>query len=201
MTSSLEHSFRKAGTKKETLEGPFYSRRRKKMKTLAWIDWSWRGADGAAHLAASVSGAGERKKAANRQDSDESVSANDILPRTLVPQSGNKKGDSRGAVLFPAAQENEDACMDRRLTLRAWPIGIFSRPTERQTGTSRLVEEVSGLALRRASSPQRLARFTCLSGRTTIAKISEAAITVSTGCKNPATRSPYSLHGRKIRLN
>ena len=42
MTSSLEHSFRKAGTKKETLEGPFYSRRRKKrrkkMKTLAWID-------------------------------------------------------------------------------------------------------------------------------------------------------------------
>src|ERR1700693_4522770 len=118
MTSSPEHSFRKAGTKKETLEGPFYSRRRKKMKTLAWIDWSWRGADGAAHLGASVSGAGERKKAANRQDSDESVSANDILPRTLVPQSGNKKGDSRGAVLFPAAQENEDACMDRLVV--AW---------------------------------------------------------------------------------
>ena len=38
MTSSLEHSFRKAGTKKQTLEGPFYSRRRTKMKALAWID-------------------------------------------------------------------------------------------------------------------------------------------------------------------
>jgi hypothetical protein len=45
--------------------------------------------------------------------------------------------------------------MDRRLTLRARPIGIFSRPTLRQLGTSRLVEGVSGLALRRASSPQR----------------------------------------------
>lgn len=48
--------------------------------------------------------------------------------------------------------------MDRRLTLRARPIGIFSRPTLRQLGTSRLVEEVSGLALRRASSPQRFCK-------------------------------------------
>jgi hypothetical protein len=38
MISSLEHSFRKAGTKRRLLEGPFYSRRRKKMKALAWID-------------------------------------------------------------------------------------------------------------------------------------------------------------------